>query len=264
MDFPTTSLQDKHRFRLLALLLSIFHLSIWYSITREFLVPLMLMHFGLFLFWQPIWSRKQEINPVIACIFSIFIGVALWFASLWFLMFWGALLIGLFGGSGANNKDRVVQGLAIMYLLVEMIIFLAPKLFMIDVFNEDTNNILLVIMFFIPAPLLFFSSRQEIYRAHHTDVFRGLVLSLVAMLLVVGGVLRFHQTNTLYLTSVFQIFLILGVSMLFVGWIWNPSVGYKGLFFVWNRYLLNVGTPIEDFLFDLTQAAQKNNDPAEF
>lgn len=269
MDFPTTSLQDKHRYRLLSLLLSIFHLSVWYSDFKEFLLPLMLMHFGLFLFWQPIWSRKQEIKPLIALVFALFIGGALWFSGLWFLMLWSSLLVGFLGCAGENSKEKIIHILAALYLLIEMIVIAAPKLFQIDVFSEGTDlnvtaDYIFVSMFFLPIPLLFFSSKQEIYRAHHSDLFRGLVLSLIAMLLVVGGVLRHIQGNIEYFSAVFHVLVIMGVSLTFIAWVWNPGMSYKGLFFVWNRYLLNVGTPVEDFLYDLTQVAQNESDPADF
>ncbi|THB69063.1 MAG: hypothetical protein D6B27_01135 [Gammaproteobacteria bacterium] len=264
MVMPTTVIKDRHRFRLLSLLLSIFHLSVWYSPSGKIILPLMLMHLGLFLFWQPFWNRKQEINPVIAVLFFGVISFALTIAPLWFLILWAALLIGFLESGSETGKGKLIYLFSIIFLISEIIFFVAPRLFNIDIFPKEWQFALFTIPFLITAPMLLVSSDEKLIKTNHFDIFRGLFFSFGVVVLVFGAVLRHKLFSTEYIDSLLQGFLIIGITLLLVGWIWNPGLGYKGLFFIWNSYLKKVEIPIEKFLLDLTESAKIIAEPDDF
>ena len=62
-------LDPRYEHRILGLMLVCLHLSVWGDIDGPLARSLMLAHLGLFLLWQPLWSRQQklELGSGLAC-----------------------------------------------------------------------------------------------------------------------------------------------------------------------------------------------------
>lgn len=266
MDLPLSSLQDKHRYRLLALLLCFFQLAVSYSENQKISITLLIIHFGLFLFWQPIWSRKQKIDAIPFSIFSLFIGCFIWVSPLWFLTLWGGILIVLIESTSMpTRKERYVQFFATAYVILAINLNIIPKIFSITLFDSEAfGHYFNELYFLIPLPLLIYSSTQNLQKKQNLDYLRGLVIALITIIIAITSVLKMLQSDITYLASLIQVFIVSGITIIFLSWIWNPGSGYKGLFFIWNRYLLNIGTPLENYLIELTTLARDHNDPQMF
>ena len=266
MDLPLSSLQDKHRYRLLALLLCFFQLVVSYSESQKISITLLIIHVGLFLFWQPIWSRKQRIDLIPFTIFSAFIGVFAWFSTLWFLTLWGGVLLVLIESTPSfNKKDRYIQFFATAFLILSINLAVVPKIFSVSLTDSEyTNYALNELAFILPLPLLFFSSTQNQLKKQNLDYLRGMIIALITIIIAIASVLKMHQSNIEYISALIQVFIVSGITIFFISWIWNPGAGYKGLFVIWNRYLLNIGTPLENYLIELTSLARDHSDPEMF
>ncbi len=266
MDLPLSSLQDKHRYRLLALLLCFFQLSVSYSENQKISIALLIVHFGLFLFWQPIWSRKQKIDAIPFLIFSLFIGCFVWISPLWFLTLWGGILIVLIESTTmTTRKERFVQFFATAYVILAINLIIIPKIFSITLFeNFVGEDYFKELYFLIPLPLLIYSSTPNLQKKQNLDYLRGLIIALITITIAITSVLKMLQSDITYLVSLIEVFIVSGIAIIFLSWIWNPGSGYKGLFFIWNRYLLNIGTPLENYLTELTTLTRDHSDPQTF
>ena len=266
MDLPLSSLQDKHRYRLLALLLCFFQLAVSYSESQKISITLLIIHFGLFLFWQPIWSRKQRIDIVPFLVFSAFIGLFIWLSPLWFLTLWGGVLLVLIESTPFfNKKDRYIQFFSTAFLILSINLIVIPKIFSISISNNEIVQYCLnELTFLLPLPLLIFTSIQNQQKKQNLDYLRGMIIALVAIVIAIASVLKMHQSNIEYLYALIQVFIVSGITIFFLSWMWNPGSGYKGLFVIWNRYLLNIGTPLENYLIELTALARDHTDPEMF
>ncbi len=266
MDLPLNSLQDKHRYRLLALLLCFFQLAVSYSENQKISITLMIIHFGLFLFWQPIWSRKQRIDIIPFLIFSTFIGAFLWVSPLWFLILWAGVLLALIESTPFfSKKDRYIEIFSTAYLILSINLIIVPKIFSILITeNTVVQYCINELGFLLPLPLLMFSSVQNQVKKQNLDYLRGIIIALISIVIAIASVLKMHQSNIDYIYALIQVFIVSGITIIFISWIWNPGSGYKGLFVIWNRYLLNIGTPLENYLIQLTNLARDHNDPELF
>ena len=266
MDLPLSSLQDKHRYRLLALLLCFFQLAVSYSESQKISITLSIIHFGLFLFWQPVWSRTQKIDFIPFLFFAVFIGGFLWFSPLWFLTLWGGVLLALVESTPLfSKKDRYIQFFSTAYLILSINLVIVPKIFSISISDSEIIQYCLNdLTFLIPLPLLLVTSLQNQLKKQNLDYLRGIIIALVAIIIAIASVLKMHQSNIDYLYALIQVFIVSGITIIFLSWIWNPGAGYKGLFVIWNRYLLNIGTPLENYLIELTKLARDHSDPEQF
>jgi signal transduction histidine kinase len=67
-----------------------------------------------------------------------------------------------------------------------------------------------------------------------------------------------------YLDALLRTLFLIGLILLAFGVLWNPRFGFSGLQVMFSRYLLNVGTPFESWLTQLTEAVQREPDAAAY
>src|SRR5258706_11078236 len=54
----------------------------------------MLVHFGLFLLWQPFYSTERRIEPVTAVMLFVIVAATAWVLAAWMIVAWLLILLG--------------------------------------------------------------------------------------------------------------------------------------------------------------------------
>jgi len=87
------------------------------------------------------------------------------------------------------------------------------------------------------------------------DFIYSLMLFMLLTLVVLGSLAFMTLGRLDYLEALLRTLFLIGLVMLALGGFWNPRFGFSGLQVMFSRYLLNVGTPFESWLTQLTLAA---------
>src|SRR5881392_3827939 len=58
----------------------------------------MLVHFGLFLLWQPFYSTRRRIEPATALMLLVIVAATVSFLAGWMIVAWVLILLGILGG----------------------------------------------------------------------------------------------------------------------------------------------------------------------
>ena len=90
----------RYEHRVLAVMLICLHLSIWWDFTGALSRSLMLAHLGLFLLWQPLWSRERRLDLVSGVIAVVGVAVFIYWLNWVLVTFWLLLLTGFVGVGG--------------------------------------------------------------------------------------------------------------------------------------------------------------------
>ena len=254
-----------HRHRFLALSLIALHFSVFYGLHSTSSASFFLVHFGLFLIWQPLWQQATDIR-FRGLVTLLIGGVALLILpSQLVLTVWLLVLIGLVGGqeSGTRKNRRInlisIGVLFLILLLEAMPALLATKLGnpILTQFTHYTILALCLLVFTLPV-----SEPQE--KEEHIDYLRSVSATLIASLLAVGSALWMYRSGVNYPVALFQsLFFIAGLIIL-MNWLWSSQSGASIFQQLWNRYLLNLGTPFEAFLLSLSDKAMERGPASDF
>jgi signal transduction histidine kinase len=261
--------QPRHEYRILALMLMVVHLAIWWDFGGPISRSLTLAHLGLFLLWQPLWSRDRRLELPAA---GVFIAVAVAFVAFlsWGLMtFWLLLLTGFVGGRvtvGARERSAYLIGL--VFVVSEVLIGCIPPMFHVQSLSGEFQQMFRfgllavpVVLFFVPPKLRTSSSAQS---GRSVDFLYGLTASLLTVVLALGSLLIMYSAGTDYPVALIQTVLVIAFFLLAISWLWAPLAGFAGLGQLWERYILNIGTPFEQWLGALTGLARQEDVPAAF
>ncbi|MDZ7829062.1 MAG: HAMP domain-containing sensor histidine kinase [Halofilum sp. (in: g-proteobacteria)] len=224
-----------------------------------------LIHFALVLLWQPFWQGSTRVNPGTA-IATIAVGVAVIYWSSWALLsVWLLILLGLIGGEQTQaRRDQLIQWLVVIYLLLALFFGVVPRLFALPVEAADTLDQLLVAATVIPLIALFVRAGPTGTTLQRFDYLRSLGITLLALMLAAGSVLWTYRSGTDYPLALIQSLLFVGVLILTVNWLWKRRASHSMLQVLWNRYLLNLGTPFEHYLISLSGASAQGLDPDSY
>jgi signal transduction histidine kinase len=230
--------------------------------------PLLITHFGLFLLWQPLWRGEHRVG-LSGFVFIALVAVAeVFFLSWWTVAFW---LIGLFGLVGArvfafhDRWARLLYMAVMVYLLAVLLLWVVPNLFAAQATIEVGHiliwyvlPVLLLAMTVLPAGKELTGSAQKV------DFIYSLLLFMLLALVVLGSLAFMTLGRLDYLDALLRTLFLIGLILLAFGVLWNPRFGFSGLQAVFSRYLLNIGTPFEDWLAQLTEAVQHEPDAAAY
>ena len=139
-------LNPKREWLLLALMLELLHFSIWQDFGNPLSRALMLIHFGLFLIWQPIWRGDEKITVVDGVLFIVLtLGFVTWI-NLWLLSAWIILLTGICGGRVIiNRQERNSYMIILIFLVTELLMVCVPELFNIEI-RRNFSNLLSIML----------------------------------------------------------------------------------------------------------------------
>ncbi|MEX2354211.1 MAG: ATP-binding protein [Gammaproteobacteria bacterium] len=255
------------RFReqlILVFMLELLHFSLWLDFASPLSRSLLLMHLGFFLIWQPIWQGEQKLRwfDIILLIFTAYAFV--FWMEWWLLFFWVVLLIGLAGGRViVSQRERNIYMLVLVFLVSELLVRCTPMMFNIIV-APATIEVFEVLLPILPLLVLVLPVSAGERRFQSVDFIHALSISALTGLLVAGALLNMYRTESDYLLSLIETLIVIGVFLMITGWLLIPRAGFSGLSQLWLRSMLNIGTPFENWLNELSILARQKSSPEAF
>lgn len=228
---------------------------------------LMVVHYGLFLLWQPIWRGEQHLGWVAAVLFVACGGLLLLWLNWWLLAFWLAGLIGILGGrvfSSRAKRERWAYLGAVGYLLTMLLIWVEPHLLALANPLSGSEYIVQFVLPVIPFALLFIRGERQQGPAATLDFFYGLMLFLLVTILLLASFVIQTVTHEDYVLGLVRALFGIAAVLLVLSWLWNPRAGFAGLGQLLSRYLLSVGMPFEQWLQRIAVLAETSATAAQF
>jgi signal transduction histidine kinase len=253
---------------LLLAMLWLLHGALLLGVGNPWVHPLLITHFGLFLLWQPLWRGERRVGLSGFVLIALVAVAEVFFLSWWAIAFWLTGLFGLVGARVFVFHDRWVRLLymaVMVYLLAVLLLWVVPNLFAAQATIEVGHiliwyvlPVLLLAMTVLPVGKELTGSEQKV------DFIYSLLLFMLLALVVLGSLAFMTLGRLDYLDALLRTLFLIGLILLAFGVLWNPRFGFSGLQAMFSRYLLNVGTPFEDWLAQLTEAVQHEPDAAAY
>ncbi|MBI5890357.1 MAG: HAMP domain-containing histidine kinase [Nitrosomonadales bacterium] len=246
------------------------HLVLLLGMQSTWMRPLLLMHLGLFLLWQPLWRGESQLRLRGASLIIAMSMLGLFWLNWWVLAFWVSGLFALVGGrvfAFHARWQRRYYLFTMAYLLSILLLEVAPHLFGLREMGEVIDTImayglpaLLLVMALMPVE----SDQVENEQQQAVDFFYILLLFALLTLLLLGSLAFMTLGNIGYLDALLRSLFIIAFILLALGALWNPRLGFSGFQGLFSRYLLTIGTPLEKWLQRLSQAAHQEQNPEAF
>ncbi|MFZ5557917.1 MAG: ATP-binding protein [Pseudomonadota bacterium] len=258
----------RQRQRLLLATLLLLHVSILFDLDDPWARAMLIAHVGLFLLWQPVWSGESKLGlPALVFVAAACLGIFL-YLNWWLIAFWFALLSSLVGARSilaATRWSRLFGMGVLVYLLIVLLIWVVPRLFVAE---EITGLAVALMQYALPAALVIMflvpAEEQAEAGAESVDFLYALLLFMVVVLVVLGSFAFMTLSKASYLEALIRTLFAMGTLLILLGLLWNPLYGFTVLQPVLFRYLLNVGTPFEQWLSRIADAAERESDAIGF
>ena len=229
-------------------------------LARSFLI----VHFGFFLLWQPLFKRQKNFSFTGLSLLVILIFTYIIWFNPWLNAFWVLVLLTLLTGRIFNRGfERAVYGYAVIILFLQLVLIITPQLFGLPglslSFQAPASTLLLL------SPLLLLLTPGSANASQHVDFIRGFLVVLLIIFLCMGSALVAFTTQQAYIPSLVSSIIILSIFLLITSLLWAPPGGVQGLAQLWEKYLLNIGGPFEQWINHIaTEEARTTNRPAAF
>lgn len=240
--------------QILATILLLYHILIWAIDDRLLQFGLSFILYGLFLLWQPLWSKEVRLNrgPVIVA-GSVFITLTYFFPNE-SLVFFGLILSGLIGSRLLSRTEfRSFDLLALLIMTLEMAVGLVPDTFrqieLPPLFAEYMQTLILV-----PVLLFYFAPNPDHRKQQRSqvDLMHGLLAATLLFIVLLGGIVINLLYGVDYVDGLLLTVFIVATLTIGISWFWNPGIGYSGIGVLWNRYAMTIGGPFETWINTLT------------
>ena len=238
---------------LLIAMLESLHTALWTGLGAPLSQAALLIHLGLFLLWQPIQASRKNITWVNAAVFITLALAITWWVNWWLAVGWLILLIGIVGGRVLTNQsERYIYFLVMLFLFFELFTGCIPNLSRVTI-QPGIYSFMKFFMPLLPVILIFFPEIKKQDTEISVDILHAITASLFASLITLGTLVIIYWSNLDYFRALFQSLLIIGIGLILISWLLSTNSGYGGISQVWTRSLLNIGTPFEKWLADLTE-----------
>ena len=248
---------------ILALMLELLHLAIWVEFGSPLSRSFMLVHLGLFLIWQPVWRSDERLSWYNGLVFIFLTLAFVTWLNLVFLFAWLILLTGFASGRVLSyQQERPVYLVVLVFLVSQTIIKCTAMLFGLDI-SANISELFAYLLPILPLLILFMPVVPE-KSTSSVDFLHATTASALVCLLIFGSLLYTFLSGTEYLTSLIYSLIIIGIFLSIISWLLSPRLGFSGLSQLWSRSLLNIGTPFEQWLSELSKLAQQQQTPEQF
>lgn len=229
----------------------------------------LMIHFGLFLLWQPFVAAEQELERLAVVMLLAITGAIIYFLPGWLIGAWLSVLIGILGGKVFTMQARR-QGrfylVAFFYLAAILIVWAVPYL----VLREESipQPVVLFVQAVLPFSLLglvflpFDSTEDE--RRQVFDFFYAVLVFQLVVVLVLGAIALMRYTGGEYFASAGLTVIGFGTTLFVLAVLWGPRQGFGGLRTYLSRYLMSVGMPFEIWVRRVADLAEREPDPQHF
>jgi len=249
-------------------MLLLLHAATLLKIDDPWMPALLVSHLGIFLLWQPMWGGEHKVTTGVLTLIGIVCASVLLWLNWWLVAFWLGVLFALVGGRVFSFRTKWLQLFylaAMLYLLALLLLWVTPHLFASGMFTEMLRyltqyGLLLVLIGMAVMPV----ENEPIVSSHAIDFFYSVLLFLLVVVLVLGSFTYMVLGKANYLEALSFTLFSLAMLLLTLGWLWNPRFGFAGLQHLFSRYLLNVGTPLDEWLSTLAQASELEQEAAGF
>lgn len=265
LDACRRFLSARTQYQVLAAMLLFLHLTIWWEFASPLSRSLILPHLGLFLVWQPFWSGRQRLTlRTVAAFFLMALGFVLWLNG-WLLFLWLLILIGLVSGLPLyDNKERIAYMLTLLFLVSDLLIGCVPLMFAVKTPPPAVIALFKYGLLIALFALWVIPVHSGKIKPQSVDFFRGVTMSLMTAMLAAGSLINMYHTGMEYPVALFQSLLALAAFLFLLSWLLSPHAGFAGLTQLWERSLLNIGTPFEQWLTELARLATQKQTPDQF
>lgn len=229
----------------------------------------LMIHFGLFLLWQPFYAAERELEVLSVVLLFAITAAILYFLSGWMIVTWLSLLIGIAGGKvftvQATRRGRFYL-VSFFYLATILLLWAVPRLVLPDQPIPEAVAILagrvlpfsLVALAFLPFDTKDDDARQVF------DFFYAVLVFQLVVVLVLGSVAVMRYTDGQYFRSVLLTVIGFGAALFILAVLWSPRGGFGGLRTYFSRYLLSVGMPFEVWVRRVAELAVSEPDTRRF
>lgn len=256
----TTLIQNIHARReliVLALMLEFLHFSIWLDFGNPGSRSLMLIHLGLFLVWQPVWRSDEKISWQNSLIFFFLAIAIVAFMNWWLLFGWLILLSGFSGGRVViNRQERNTYMIVLLFLISELIIKITTSLFEIAI-PRGISELFSIALPILPLIITTLPLNKDNVSMQSVDIIHALATATLLCALIFGSLLYTYLGGLDYLTALVVSMLAIAFFLIAFSWLLSPRAGFSGLSQLWSRALLNIGTPLENWLTGLSNLSQR-------
>ncbi len=252
----------KRELIVLVMMLEMLHLSIWIDFGSIVSRLFMLSHLGLFLLWQPVWRGDEKLSTENTILFIVFtLALTIWL-NLWLLFAWLILLIGFISGRVTlDNNERTIYVFALGFLVIELLFACVPELANVNIENKRFFYLLLPVL---PLLMLVFPSTKSEHQVRMVDFIHTITASMLTSLVALGSLLIMFINETSYFTALTQTSVAIGGFIICISWLITSQSRFSGVTQLWSSYMLNIGTPLEQWLTELSRFSQQQNKPEEF
>ena len=212
---------------------------------------LFITHFGFFLLWQPIYKKETQFSMVNLVSLVTLISVFIIWLNIWLTPIWLLLLLSLLTGRiFSRGLERVAYGIAIIVVFLQLILVTTPDLFSLYSFTEPVRTSINLVLIIMLLPLFFMPADTE--HPSNVDFIRGFLIVLLTLFMCMGAVIVTFTTNSPYIQSLATTIFLAAIFLFATAILWSPRGGFSGLAQLWERYLLNIGGPFEQWISQLS------------
>lgn len=229
----------------------------------------LLIHFGLFLLWQPFFAAEKELEIFSVVLLVVITAATLYYVSGWMVAAWLILLLGILGGrvftvhAAMRNRFYLV---AFAYVLSIMLLWAVPVMILggrqlpepVVYFATLVLPFSLVLLIVLPV------GPPENEAGQVFDFFYAVLVFQLGLVLVLGSIALMRFTHENYVASVALTMIGFGSALFIFAVLWNPTRGFGGLRTYFSRYLLSVGMPFELWMRRVAELAQTETDSRRF
>lgn len=255
-------IMQKRELITLALMLELLHLSIWIDFGSIISRSFMLSHLGLFLLWQPVWRGDEKLSIENTILFFAFTIALTYWLNLWLLFAWIILLIGFIGGRVTlDKKERTIYIIAMGFLVLQLLFAIVPMLANI---NIESVHLFYILFPILPLLIFIFSRNESTSQVQMVDFIHSITTSMLTSLVALGSLLIMFINETTYFTALTQTSIAIGGFIICISWLVTSQSRFNGITQLWSSYMLNIGTPLEQWLTELSRFSQQKTEPEEF
>jgi signal transduction histidine kinase len=240
--------------QILATILLLLHALIWIVDEPLLKFSLTFILYGLFLLWQPLWSKQARVRPgPVIVVTLVFVLLAYRFPNE-SLVFFALILSGLIGSRLLSQTAfRSFDLLALLIITLEMAVGLVPDTFeqirLPALFGGYMQTVILVpVLLFYLAP----NPDHQTQGRSQVDLMHGLLAATLLFIVLLGGIVINLLYGVDYIDGLLLTVFIVATLTIGISWFWNPGVGYSGIGVLWNRYAMTIGGPFETWINTLT------------
>lgn len=229
----------------------------------------LLVHFGLFLLWQPFISTDKELKIFAILLLLGITGVVLYSLAGWMLVTWVAILIGIMGGKvftlQAARRSRFYL-VAVFYLFTILLIWTVPvSLLAIKSVPQGLYTLASVLLPLSLLAMVFLPYRAEDEStAQVFDFFYSIIVFQLVVVLVLGSIAAMRVDNNEYFQAVLLTVLAFSAALFILAVLWGPRTGFGGLRTYFSRYLMSVGMPFELWMRRIAELSESEISSSRF